>query len=318
MTASMEAGFGEIRLPDGVTVGHWTDRVGWTGCTAVLGPPETVSAGEVRGGGPGTREFELLSPATSTPGAHAVLLSGGSAFGLAAAEGVVRWHQERELGFATPGGRVPLVTAAVLYDLTLGDAEARPDAAAGYAACEAASSKFERGCVGAGTGCTAGKMFWAQGWTKTGLGAATIEVGGATLTAIAAANPFGDVLAEDGSILAGIRRDDGWLPTIQVLREMPGEAPLGEATTLVCLVTDAKLTKNDAWIVARAGSAGFARALSPAGTTVDGDLTICMATGKVPVDLFSFSALAAEVTAAAIRDAARQATDAPDAPAPAR
>src|SRR5690606_1142329 len=123
-------------------------------------------------------------------------------------------------------------------------------------------------------------------------------------TAIAAANPFGDVLAEDGSVLAGIWRDGGWLPTIEAMHEMPGPAPLGEATTLVCLLTDAKLTKNEAWIVARSASAGFARALSPAATMVDGDLAICMSSGQVPVELFPFSALAAEATAAAIRDAA--------------
>lgn len=310
-----EEGAEEIRLPEEFSVGHWTDTVGWTGCTAVLGPPGTVSSGEVRGGGPGTREFELLSPATATPGAQAMLLSGGSAFGLAAAEGVVKWLDERDRGFATPAGKVPLVSAAVLYDLALGDAAARPDAAAGYAACEAARPRFDRGCVGAGTGCTAGKMFWGECWTKTGLGAATVEVGGAMITAIAAANPFGDVVAEDGSVLAGIWRDDGWLPTIEAMRELPGPAPLGEATTLVCLVTDAKLTKTDAWTVARAASAGFARALSPAATMVDGDLAVCMASGQVPVDLFAFSVLAAEATAAAIRDTARQATDAPGAPA---
>lgn len=308
----------EVRLPDGFRVGHWTDTVGWTGCTVVLGPADTVSAGEIRGGGPGTREFSLLSPATSTPGAQAMLFTGGSAFGLAAAEGVVRWFEEQGLGFQTPAGRVPLVSAAVLYDLALGDSSARPDADAGYSACAAASAEFERGSVGAGTGCTAGKMLWSEHWTKSGLGAATVEVAGATLTAIAAANPFGDVLAEDGSVLAGIWRDGGWLPTVEALREMPRPAPLGEATTLVCLVTDAKLTKNEAWTVSRAAAAGFARALSPAGTTVDGDLTVCMASGQVEVDLFQFSALAAEVTAAAIRDAVRQATGAPGAPARAK
>lgn len=306
---------GEVRLPDGFAVGHWSDTVGWTGCTVILGPPDTVSAGEVRGGGPGTREFSLLSPATTTPGAQALLLTGGSAFGLAAAEGVVAWHEERGLGYLTPAARVPLVSAAVVYDLALGDAAARPDAAAGYAACEAAGPEFERGCVGVGTGCTAGKLRGPDHWTKSGLGAATVAVGGATLTAIAAANPVGDILAEDGSVLAGIWHDGAWLPSIEVVPELRDRPPVGEATTLVCLVTDAKLTKTEAWKVSRAASAGFARALSPAGTPADGDLAVCMSAGEVEVDLFPLSAMAAEVTAAAIRDAARRATDAPGAPA---
>ena len=303
-----------VRLPEGVSIGNWSDHEGWTGCTVILGPPGTVSAGEVRGGGPGTREFELLSPATSTPGAQAMLLSGGSAFGLAAADGVVRWMRERGLGYATPAGAVPLVSAAVLYDLALGDAGAHPDAEAGYAACEAAGTEIERGCVGAGTGCTAGKLFWQEAWTKTGLGAATVGVGNAALTAIAAANPFGDVLSEDGSVLAGIWRDGAWLPTVEAMLQSPGGSPLGQATTLVCLVTDAKLTKNEAWLISRSAAPGFARALSPTSTMVDGDLCVCIATGRVEVDLFTLQAMAGEVTAAAIRDAARQATDSPDTP----
>lgn len=303
----------EVKLPDGFEVGHWTDTAGWTGCTAIIGPPGTVSAGEVRGGGPGTREFELLSPATATPGAEAILLTGGSAFGLAAAEGVVAWMTENGRGFPTPAAPVPLVSAAVLYDLAFADAAARPGEAAGYAACEAASHEFARGCVGAGTGCTAGKMFWADGWTKTGLGAATLTAGAATITAIAAANPYGDILAEDGTVLAGIWRDGAWLRTVEAARQMPGPAPLGEATTLACLVTDAKLTKTEAWLAARSASAGFARALSPAATMVDGDLVACMASGQVETDFFTFSIMAAEVTAAAIRDAALRATDAPGA-----
>lgn len=304
----------DVLLPEGVTVGHWTDREGWTGCTAVLAPPGTVSAGEVRGGGPGTREFYLLSPATSTPGAHAFLLSGGSAFGLAAADGVVAWHDERGLGFETPAGKVPLVSGAVVYDLALGDSRARPGPDAGYAACEAAGSTFERGNVGAGTGCTAGKLDGEAGWTKTGLGAATTRVGEATLTAIAVVNPFGDVLAADGSMLAGLWRDGRPAPTVPALREVVGPQPTGQATTLVCLVTDARLTKTEAWIASRSASAGVARALSPAATAVDGDLVACLSTGDVETDPFMLSVFAAEVAAEAIRDGARQATGTPGAP----
>ncbi|HTU14674.1 MAG TPA: P1 family peptidase [Solirubrobacterales bacterium] len=304
----------KIELPDGVTVGHWSDREGWTGCSAILGPPETVSAGEVRGGGPATREFELLSPATSTPGAHAVLLSGGSAFGVGAANGVVSWHEERGLGFSTPVGAVPLVTAAACFDLPIGDPKAHPGPDGGYAACEAAGPEFERGCVGAGTGCTAGKV-GMDGWTKTGLGAATLRVGEAVLTAIAVVNPYGEVTGADGEVIAGSWRDGAYRRTVDVLLEAPQKMPLGENTTLVCLVTDAKLTKNEAWIIARSAAPGFGRALSPTSTAVDGDLAICMSTGRHEVDPFLLSIFAAEVTAEAIRDGARRATDAAGIPA---
>lgn len=303
-----------IELPEGVTVGHWSDREGWTGCTAILGPPETVSAGEVRGGGPATREFELLSPATSTPGAHAVLLSGGSAFGLGAVNGVVDWHVERDLGFPTPVGPVPLVSGAACFDLPAGDPKARPGPEAGYAACEAASSTFERGSVGAGTGCTAGKVAM-DGWTKSGLGAATLKVGEATLTAIAVVNPYGEVIGRDGEIIAGNWQDGAYQRTVDALLDAPQKMPLGENTTLVCLITDAKLTKNEAWVTARSAAPGFARALSPASTAVDGDLAICMSTGKVDADPFTLSIFAAEVVAEAIRDGARSATDGAGLPA---
>ena len=160
----------------------------------------------------------------------------------------------------------------------------------------------------AGTGCTAGKLGGPEAWTKTGLGAATVMAGDAVLTAIAVVNPFGDVIARDGSILAGIRSGSGWRPTLDAMRNASAPWRVGEATTLVCLVTDAKLTKTEAWQVSRAATAGMARALSPVSTAVDGDLVTCLSSGAVPVDPFLFSALAAEVTAEAIRDGARQAS----------
>ena len=308
-----------VELPDGVTVGHWTDREGWTGCTAILGPPDAVTAGEVQGGGPGTREFTLLSPATATPGAQAVLLTGGSAFGLAAADGVVAWMAERGLGYETPGGRVPLVAAAVVYDLLLGDAAAHPGPEAGYAACAAAEPGVRRGSVGAGTGCTAGGLLGPAGRTKTGLGAASLRVGDAVLAAVAVANPFGDVLDADGRVLAGVWRDGAFRRTVALMRageSGPNTAPGGRAnTTLVCLATDARLTKTEAWVVARAASAGVARAVEPCATALDGDLVTCMATGRVPADRFALSVMAAEVAAEAVRDAARSATGAPGCPA---
>ena len=311
----------DVELPEGIAVGHWTDREGWTGCTAILGPPDAVSAGEVRGGGPGTREFDLLSPAAAAPGAQAILFTGGSAFGLGAAEGVVRWLEERGHGFATPAAAVPLVSAAVVYDLMLGSAGARPGADAAYAACETAGPVVERGSVGAGTGCTAGKLRGPAGWTKTGFGAASLMAGDARLVAVAAANPFGDIRGADGSVLAGVwEAGEGYRRTVELMREgigwpPPGPAPVRQATTLVCLLTDARLGKTDVWKLARAGSAGVARAVEPSATALDGDLVTCMTTDRVPADPLLLSVLAAEVVAEAVRDAALSATGAPGCPA---
>lgn len=311
----------DVTLPQGVTVGHSSDFEGWTGCTAILGPDGSVSSGEVRGGGPATHEFELLSPATATPGAQAVVLSGGSAYGLGATAGVVEWMREQGRGYQTPAGPVPLVTGAACFDLAVGSNEAWPGPADGRAACESAARRFDRGCVGAGTGCTVGKVALDAGWTKSGLGAATIRVGDALMTAIAVVNAFGEVTGEDGEVIAGCWKDGeggapgGWQRTLEVLADSPGSVPLGEASTLVCLATDAKLTKAEAWHVARAAAPGFARALSPAATAVDGDLSICLSTGKVDADPFLLTIFTAEVVAEAIRDGARRATDGAGIPA---
>lgn len=304
------------RLPDGVAVGHWTDREGWTGCTVVLVPDASVAACEVRGGGPGTRESDLLSPAAAAPGANAILLTGGSAYGLAAADGVVDHLAERGVGFRTRAGVVPLVAGAVVYDLALGDPDARPDAAAGRAACEAADGPVARGSVGAGTGCTVGKLLGETGWTKGGFGHASLgPADGALVAAVAVANAFGEVVAEDGSVLAGLWRGGAYRRTCELL--LAGERPVRpwrESTTLVCVLTDAALTKTEAWLVARAASAGVARAVDPSATAVDGDVTYCVATGRVEADPLVVSALGARAAAAAIRDAVVEATGAPGCP----
>jgi L-aminopeptidase/D-esterase-like protein len=304
-------------LPHGFRVGHSSDQAGWTGCTVVLAPEGAVSACEVRGGGPGTRESDLLSPASAAPGAHALLFTGGSAFGLAAAEGVVSFLAERGIGFQTRVARVPLVAAAVVYDLALGDATARPAAENAYAACEAAASDVERGSVGVGTGCTVGKLLGPESWTKGGFGLASTQLpSGATVAALAAVNAFGEVLAEDGSILAGAWRDGAYVRSADLFREgVRADRPWREATTLVAVLTDAVLTKTEAWLVARAASAGVARAVSPSATSFDGDVAYCFTSGQVEADSLAVSVLAAEVTAAAIRDGVRQATTAPGCPA---
>jgi L-aminopeptidase/D-esterase-like protein len=305
-----------LLLPAGVLVGHVTDRDGWTGCTVIVCPEGSVAACEVRGGGPGTRESDLLSPAASAPGANAVLLTGGSAYGLAAADGVVGWLAEQGIGFRTRAGIVPLVASAVVFDLALGDAAARPGPDHGYAACAAASRDVERGNVGAGTGCTVGKLLGPQCWTKGGLGfAGRTLAGGGKVAAIAAVNAFGEVVDDDGSILAGLWREGAYRRTVDLLAS--GETPLRpwrESTTLVCVLTDAQLTKTQAWLVARAASSGVARAVDPAATAVDGDVVYCVATGAKELDPLAVAALGADVSARAIRDAVREATGAPACP----
>ena len=302
-------------LPDGFAVGHWTDAEGGTGCTVVRAPEGAIAAGEVRGGGPGTRESDLLSPAANAPGVQAVVFAGGSAYGLAAADGVVGWLEERGLGYETPAGIVPLVAGAIVYDLPLGDSRARPGPDAGRAACEAADRLPDRGSVGAGTGCSVGKLLGAEGWTKGGVGLAADTVGDAAVCALSVVNAVGDVVAEDGSVLAGPWRDGAYHRTIDLLKE--GVSPpltAHESTTLVCIMTDARLTKTETWLVARAASAGVARAIQPSATAWDGDLVYCLASGSAEADPFAISALAADVTAAAIRDGVRQAHGTPDCP----
>jgi len=303
------------RLPEGFAVGHWSDPAGGTGCTVVLSPPETRAGVCVHGGGPGTRETDVLRPLANAQEANAVLLTGGSAFGLAAADGVVRWLAEHERGYFTPYGRVPLVPAAVLYDLPSGSGDVRPGPEEGDAACEAAGPGVpERGAVGAGTGATVGKILGRERARQGGVGYAALITGtGHTVAAIAAVNAAGDVIDEDGSVLAGPIGEEG-----EVLRgaeliaamEQPPEFRVPEGnSTPVCICTDAALDKRGCSMVARAATAGLGRAVDPVFTPVDGDVVFCLASGRGEPDQFApfqIGAAAATVTATAIRDAVRQ------------
>jgi L-aminopeptidase/D-esterase-like protein len=305
-------------MPAGFTVGHWSDREAATGCTVVLPPANgAVASGEVRGGGPGTREVDLLHPLANAARVHAILLTGGSAFGLAAADGVMRWLERSGRGYQTPGGLVPLVPAAVVYDLVSGDPTRRPGPVEGEAACEAAAAEPELGSVGAGTGAAVGKLRGREFAVKSGVGFAAQHLPqGATLTALAVVNAFGDVIGEEGSVLAGTRGDDGsFIGTTKQLRTRFIEAPRwrpGEATentTLVCLATDAALSKTDCGIVSKMAHAGMARAVDPVHSAVDGDVVFTLASGTSPaVDALIVGVAGAALTAEAIRDACRQAT----------
>lgn len=283
-------------------VGHFTDRRGLTGCTVVLCPQGCRAGIDVRGSAPGSRETELLRPGNLVEAIHAVLLTGGSAFGLDAAAGVMRYLEERGAGFATPAGPVPLVVAAVLYDLDLGDPHARPDEQAGWAACEAAAldGELEQGSVGAGTGATVGKAFGPQRRMKGGLGVAYGRLaGGRAMAAVAAVNCVGDVYEwPGGKWLAGAWDREARRPVAAVPEAArgwpageraagtaaePARDPLlgpGQATTLACVLTDLPLTGADLTKVAQMAHDGLARAIRPAHTLWDGDTIVALSGGE--------------------------------------
>jgi L-aminopeptidase/D-esterase-like protein len=279
----------------GITVGHWTDPVGRTGCTVVLCPPDTVGSGEVRGGAPGTRETDLLRPGMLVGEVHAVLLTGGSAFGLAAADGVVRWLEERGVGFDAGVAKVPIVPAAVLFDLGVGDPSARPGALEGYAACRAAADSFEEGPVGAGTGATVAKLHGPDRGVPGGLGSASVADDAVTVGALAAVNAMGEIVDDEGGVIAGA---------------LPGEDSTemgppwrGTSTTIAVVATNAALTKERAHLLAIAAHDGLARAVKPAHTMWDGDTIFTLATGMGDAPQPLLEAMAEEAIARAIRRA---------------
>ena len=275
---------------EGVTAGHWSDAVARTGCTVVLLPDGTVGSGEVRGGAPGTREFELLRPERLVTHIDAVVLTGGSAFGLAACDGVVRWCEEQGRGFVTRAGRVPIVVGAVLYDLGVGDASVRPGADEGYAACASAVAigEVEGGLVGAGTGATVAKWRGPEQARPGGLGVATERDGDTEVVALVAVNAFGDLARPLGE------REPLPAPLVPVA--------LGENTTIGVVVTNARLDKTGCLLVAQGGHDGYARALEPVHAAVDGDAVVACATGAVEgVSADRVRLLAARAVEAAIR-----------------
>ena len=296
-----------------LAVGHWTDPVGLTGCTVVVPPPGNRAAASVRGGGPGTRETDLLQPQAHVEGVSAVLLTGGSAFGLAAAQGVVDWCERRGLGYGRFGRPIPIVPAAVLFDLAVGDWEARPGPAEGEAACLAAvTADGPQGNVGAGMGATVGKTAGPDHMTKGGLGWAVVEAGPVTVGALAAVNAGGDVLEEDGTILAGARVPGGARTALRERLLSPsgdGEVPVppGGSTTLGVVATNADLTKGEVHRVAVQAHDGMARAIYPVHTSFDGDTVFALAVPRVQATMDLVAFLAEEALAAAIRAGVRAA-----------
>lgn len=284
---------GAITDVAGVRVGHWSDRDAVTGCTVILCPPGTIGAAEVRGGAASTRGTDSLRPGTRVGELHAVVLSGGSAFGLAAASGVERWLEERGVGLEVGPVRVPIVAAAILFDLGVGDPARRPGPDEGYAACEAASDgSVAEGSVGAGTGATVAKLPDPELGVKGGLGTASRRERDLVVGSLAAVNAVGDVIDRDGRPIATNRAAPG----------TPVRLDAGANTTLVAVATNARLSRERAFRLTVAGHDGLATAIRPAHTLWDGDTVFALATGEVETeDQLTLERLAAEATAEAIR-----------------
>ncbi len=301
----------------GIEAGHFTDPRRPTGCSVVLARAGAVGGADVRGAAPGTRETDLLDPANLVGVVHAVLLSGGSAWGLDPAGGVMRWLEQQGIGLPVgdaPGQLVPIVPAAVLFDLHVGDARIRPDAEAGYAACAAASRQPPaQGNVGAGAGATVGKLFGMAHAMKGGIGSASVRVGEVTVGALIAVNALGDVVDPDtGAPIAGARTADGAALRGSVRAVLAGEAPqailAGSNTTIGVVATDAPLTKARAQRLAGAGHDGLARAVRPVHTMSDGDTLFALATGQAPaLDFNVLCVMAAEAVQRACVNAVRAA-----------
>jgi len=308
----------------GIEVGHAQNDEALTGCTVILCKKGAVAGVDVRGGAPGTRETDLLNPVNLVQKVHAIVLAGGSAFGLDAASGVMKYLDENKIGFNTGAARVPIVPSAILYDLGIGRADVRPDSAMGYdAATSALSDAPAEGNVGAGTGASVGKMFGAALSMKSGLGTTSMDIGdGVIVGAIVAVNAWGDVIdPQTNEILAGLRsgkvgplrvgKKDYFADTLTVMKSRVGRGLLGLTTksnTVIGVVaTNAKLNKAQATKVAQMAQDGIARAIRPAHTMLDGDVIFALSTGTKKADATTIGAFAAETMAQAIIRAVKMA-----------
>ena len=277
----------------GVRVGHWTDSAAPTGCTVVLLPAGTVASGEVRGGAPGSREWALLDPRRTVDQVNAVVLAGGSAFGLAACDGVVSWCEERGIGWPTVAGPVPIVVGLVIFDLAVGDPLVRPGAAEGYAACTAATAgdgAGGHGLIGAGAGATVGKWRGPEHARPAGLGSAVARRDGLVVAALVVVNAVGDAFDPAES-------------EPRVFDPQSAPVATGEATTIGIVVTNGRLGKGACRLVAESAHDGLARAVDPVHTAADGDAFVAAATGEVEASVHAVRSLATWVVARAVADA---------------
>ena len=318
MTSTPKArrpGGGSITDVAGIEVGHFTDTRRPTGCTVVIAREGAVGGVDVRGAAPGTRETDLLAPTHLVDRVHGILLAGGSAWGLDAATGVVQWLEEQGVGLPVGPVRLPLVPGAVLFDLLVGDASIRPDAAAGYRACELASAKAPaEGNVGAGAGAGVGKIFGIERAMKGGVGTASVTVEGITVGALIACNALGDVIDPDtGLPIAGARTRNGKSLIDSRRALLRGEPPkphlAGTNTTIGVIATDAVITKAQASRLATVGHDGLARSINPVHTMSDGDTLFTLGTGRAgkSLGMMVLGTMAAEAVALAVVRAIRAA-----------
>ncbi len=344
---NMTASAGSLTDVAGLKVGHFTDTRRPTGCTVILAEEGAVAGVDIRGAAPGTRETDLLNPINTVQKVHAVLLAGGSAFGLDAAGGVMQYLEEKGIGYEMKVAKVPIVPAAILFDLGVGDPKIRPDRASGYAACgNATAGPVKEGNVGAGAGATVGKLLGAERAMKAGIGTASIKVGSLVVAALAAVNAVGDIYdPKTGKIIAGARNStgDGFANTIETLKKTPvrskqmkpeqvarthgsphAAGAASENTTLGIVATNASFDKAAMSKIAQMAHDGYARAINPVHTPRDGDTVFALSTGKIHLELDPSSgigpvelvgAIAADVTAQAIVRAALMAESIPGFPA---
>jgi L-aminopeptidase/D-esterase-like protein len=306
----------------GIRVGQVQDETGLTGCTVILCDPAATGGVDQRGGAPGTRETDLLNPVNYVDKVNAILLAGGSAFGLDAATGVMRYLHERKIGFNAGGPRIPIVPAAILYDLGIGDPDAHPDADMGYQACLMASSEPPaQGNFGAGCGASIGKLFGMGLAMKSGIGTASQEIGGGVIVgAIAAVNSFGDVIDPvNGEIMAGTRStklglvklgdSEYFANTLKMLGTLPGRIVMGVAahsnTVIGVVASNARFDKVSTCKVAQMAQDGLPRCICPAHTMLDGDTIFALSTGSKKADVSSVGAWTAEILSRAILNAVR-------------
>jgi L-aminopeptidase/D-esterase-like protein len=291
----------------GITVGHYTDRNAKTGCTVILCPPRTIASCDVRGSAPGSRELALLAPDKQVHEVHAIFLTGGSAFGLGAANGVMQYLVERNIGYQTPWALVPIVPSAVIFDLNVGDSRVFPTAENAYLACKYASKDFEIGNVGAATGATVGKWNGLAAAMMGGVGSFSMKFGGVSVGALAVVNAVGDIIALDGSIVAGAQLEGKFLGNQGRMQSFQDEKLLlrNTNTTLVVVATNARLSKVDCNRVAQRAHDGMARAILPSHTTYDGDTTFALSAGDAIASIDLVAEMGAEATAEAIRAAVR-------------
>jgi L-aminopeptidase/D-esterase-like protein len=291
-------------------MGHYTDLNNITGCSVILCPPQTVASCHISGSSPGSRELALLAPDKKMESIHALFLTGGSAFGLNAASGVMQYLEEREIGYSTPFSLIPIVPAAVIYDLNIGSSKFRLQAEHAYQACQEAKSDFsDQGSIGAATGATVGKWAGLKSAMKGGLGINKLTMGQAWIIAISIVNSVGDIIDHNNQIISGaIDQNYNFLATAGNLRFHPAaEIRFGENTVLAVLLTNIKLTKLQAYLLARRAQNGLARAIIPANTSYDGDVIFCLSHGEVELDAELAMEMGSEALRASIIASARQA-----------